>query len=112
MADPKFTDKSKRLLTTTVTPPAVTPEPTPNTATGLSATDIVTGVQNLSALVQVGSNQLQTIVLTNLNSWAVSGRDLIIQSDDPVPIVLSFTSNSEAVVGESRLSQIANGNII
>ena len=91
--------------------PVITPVPaiTPETIVGLLAVDIKTGLVNTTLSITKAGILSQTILLSTISSWYISGADLHIISDDNVPFTLSFTTAAEAIAGELRLAQIING---
>lgn len=92
--------------------PASPPPPTPDTANGIVATNLITGVQGLNVTITVTGQILQSIVLTNISHWTVDGNHLIINSIDSDPITITFINSVEAKLASDRLTSAVNGNII
>jgi hypothetical protein len=96
-------------------PTSATPNPIPVVAiTGLLGSNIKTSLVKVSAKVVSSSGDLvYHIVLNKISDWHLSGSNLIINGVDGIEsITLGFISQSEAEIGELRLTQLINGAIL
>jgi len=87
-------------------------KPSPNTIDGLIGTDLVTEIAGESVSVKLNSIKVAHIILDEVTNWEPAGNQLIIYSEDPQPLVLTFISLPEAQSGLTRFELAMNGNTI
>lgn len=103
----RFINKNPR--PTASTPVVVTTVATPESITGLVATNLTTGLVSTSTVVTKDGSSSQTISLSDISFWIKTGDKLEIHSKDQKPLSLTFTSPTEAGLGEVRFHNMMNG---
>lgn len=90
----KFISKRKPQSETGVT--AQEPGPSPNTINGLVALDIVVSPSGMAIFIYKSNQLLVDVLLDSIQNWDVSNNILRIYSLDASPLMLEFTSATEA----------------
>lgn len=106
----RFFRKSNRMSN----PPSEQPElpPSPNTLDGLVALDLVTETPTVSISIKVGGVKSAHIILSDVADWDLQVNKLIVFSNEPEPLSLTFINVTEAQLGLDRFETAMNGGTI